>query len=204
MGRIFLARHGATAWSGSDPRYCGVTDLALSDAGRQQAGALARRLRDEPLAAVIATDLIRSQETARPVADSHGLEVETVAPLRELDYGEWEGLTRTEIEQRYPDALRDWIRDRVRVSVPGGESLRSLLDRALPALLALAERFGDRPIAVVGHNTTNRVLLCHLLDVPIAHYRRILQSPAGLNVIDIEGDHACVAAINERCHLRGL
>ena len=204
MARILLARHGATAWSENEARYCGSTDLPLSEAGHQQAAALAHRLHSEPLAAVIATGLARSEETARPIAHDHGLEVEVVGELRELDYGEWEGLTRAEIQQRYPDAFREWTNDVVRVSVPGGESLRGLLDRALPAILGLAERFGDQPIAVIGHNTTNRVLLCHLLDVPVAHYRRILQSPTGLNIIDLEGDRTCVLAINECCHLRGL
>lgn len=203
MTRILLARHGATSWSGSNARYCGATDLPLNDAGRQQAAALARRLEDEPLAAVIATDLVRTQETARPIAENHGLEVGIVRELRELHYGEWEGLTWAEIEDRFPDAVREREQGIVRVPVPGGESLRQLLDRALPAFLALAERFDHQQIAVIGHNTSNRVLLCHLLDMPVAHYRRIVQTPAGMNVIEVEGDRVCVVAINECCHLRG-
>ena len=201
MGRIFLIRHGATAWSYGDQRFCGSTDLELSDAGLREAELVADRLATEPLAAVYATSLIRSRQTAEAIAARHGLPVQAVAELREANFGEWEGLNYAEIVERYPELNAARARNPAEAAPPGGEDLHQVTARAVPAFLILAERHREEEIVVVGHNTINRVLLCHLLDMPLENYKRILQSPAAVNVLEFADGVVRVITINDTCHL---
>src|SRR5215831_7719989 len=94
--RIFLVRHGATVLSAED-RFAGSTDVELSDEGRAQAARLAERLATEKLAAVYASPMGRTRETAAILAAPHGLEVQARNGLREIDHGRWEQMTRSEV-----------------------------------------------------------------------------------------------------------
>ena len=201
MGRIFLIRHGATAWSYDDARFCGSTDLELTEDGLRQAELLADRLAAEPLAGVYATSLARTHQTAKAIAARHQLPVHVVPELREADFGEWEGLNYEQIAERYPEVNAARVSNPADVAPPGGENLNQVAARAVPALMALAERHRADGIAVVAHNTTNRVLLCHFLGVPLANYKRILQSPAAANLLEFSEGTMRVIIINDTCHL---
>src|SRR5215471_4114634 len=98
--RVLMVRHGATVLSAED-RFAGSTDVELSDEGREQAHCLGERLANEPLAAVYASPMRRTVDTASNVAQRHGLAVTPCAGLREIDHGHWEGLTRAEVEKRF-------------------------------------------------------------------------------------------------------
>src|SRR5208282_5608536 len=100
--RVFLIRHGATILSAED-RFAGATDVPLSYEGRRQASRLAARLQGEPVTAVYASDMGRTVETARILAEPHGLEVQLREGLREISHGHWEQMTRQEVEERFPD-----------------------------------------------------------------------------------------------------
>ncbi|HEU0337127.1 MAG TPA: histidine phosphatase family protein, partial [Gaiellaceae bacterium] len=101
MATVLLARHGETDWN-REGRFQGHADPPLNDLGRAQARELADRLAREPLAAVYASPLRRAYETAEIVAATHDLPLRSVAGLREVDVGSWSGLTRSEIEARFP------------------------------------------------------------------------------------------------------
>src|SRR5437660_2879380 len=96
--RIFMVRHGATVLTKED-RFAGATDVELSDEGREQVRRLATRLQSEKIAAIYASPLGRTVETASILAEPHGLEVQTRDGLREISHGRWEQMTRKEIEQ---------------------------------------------------------------------------------------------------------
>src|SRR5918999_3118854 len=105
---ILLARHGETDWN-RESRFQGHADPPLNELGRQQARELAGSLTDSGVAAVYASPLARARETAEIVAEVLGLPVETRMALREVDVGSWQGLTREEVETRYPDDFRRWL-----------------------------------------------------------------------------------------------
>ena len=107
MARLILVRHGDTV-AGSRQRYWGRTDVALSDRGLHQAECVAARLAGEPLAAVYASDLIRAARSAEIIAAPHGLPVTACPELREIDFGEIEGLTFVEAEAKFPELTRRW------------------------------------------------------------------------------------------------
>ena len=108
--RMFLIRHGATELSAED-RFAGAIDVALSEIGHEQAARLGERLAGEQLAAVYTSPLSRTRSTALYVAKPHGLEPIEREGLREIHHGRWEGLRRTEVEQRFNDEYAAWELD---------------------------------------------------------------------------------------------
>ena len=201
--RLLLVRHGATILTAED-RFAGATDVPLSDDGRAQAAALADRLASVPLAAVVASPLGRARTTAGIVAAPHGLEVATDAALREIDHGHWEGLTRGEVEARFADEAAAWDRDPFTYAPPGGESGLAVTARALPAILALAERYAGQTVLVVSHKATIRLALALMLGFDPRRYRDTLdQAPAALNVVDVKGATARLRLFNDTSHYDG-
>ena len=130
---LVLVRHGETDWN-RERRFQGHADMPLNDTGRRQARELADALRDEGLTAVYTSPLRRASETAGIVADRLGLEAEELEALREIDVGDWQGLTVDEVKTRFPErADVAW-----RSGWPNGETHEQLRARVLPALLDLA------------------------------------------------------------------
>ena len=107
MTEFLLVRHGETDWN-RDRRFQGHADPGLNDTGRVQALELADELAAERIDAIYASDLARARETAEIIAGRVGAPVVLDRELREIDVGEWQGLTWPEIEQRYPDGVRNW------------------------------------------------------------------------------------------------
>jgi len=120
--KIFLVRHGEIEMEGKERRYIGQLDLPLSQRGIEQAQRLREELRQAPLTAVFSSDLQRSLETARIIAEPHQIEVESRADLREIGLGRWEGLPFSEIRQQYPDEFEKRGSDIIHYRPPGGES----------------------------------------------------------------------------------
>ena len=155
MTTILLARHGETDWN-RDGRFQGWADPPLNETGRGQAQALAIQLADVPIDAVFSSDLRRAHETALIVAEPHGIPVVVDQGLREIDVGSWSGLTRSEIEERFPGAEHH-----------DGETREEHLARVLAAVerIACAHR-GDR-ILIVSHGGSLRTLRRHALGDPV-------------------------------------
>jgi broad specificity phosphatase PhoE len=127
--RVYLVRHGATALSAED-RFAGETDVALSDAGREQAGRLAARLAEEPVAAFYASPLSRTMETARILAKPHSRDVLPREGLREISHGHWEGKRRADVERLYTEEYTRWEADPFSFAPAGGETGLAVIARA--------------------------------------------------------------------------
>jgi broad specificity phosphatase PhoE len=182
--RVFMVRHGATVLSAED-RFAGATDVELSDEGREQTRRLAERLSGEKIAAVFASPLGRTVETARILAKPHQLEVQTRDGLREINHGHWEQLTRREVEERFPEEAAEWEKDPYTFAPLGGESGLAVTARALPVLIQLVRENTGKNILVVSHKATIRLLLSSLLGFDPRRYRDNLdQKPAALNIVD--------------------
>lgn len=148
--RIVAVRHGETAWN-QDARIQGHLDIGLNPTGQRQARLVAQALRQEPVAAVYASDLSRALDTARAIATEQGLPVQPHAGLRERCFGEFEGKTWTELEAGWPDAALAW-RQRVPTFAPaGGENLLQLRARVVAALSHAAAQHMGEQIVVVAH-----------------------------------------------------
>jgi 2,3-bisphosphoglycerate-dependent phosphoglycerate mutase len=152
---ILLARHGETEWN-REGRFQGWADPPLNDAGRTQARELAERLRDTPFDAVYSSDLRRAHETADIVAAPHDVPVVTDPGLREIDVGSWSGLTRREIEERFPGADHH-----------DGESREDHLARVLAAVERIARAHVGERILIVSHGGSLRALRRHAIGDPV-------------------------------------
>ena len=148
MTTILLARHGETDWN-RENRFQGHADPPLNETGRAQAAELAAALANEPLAAVYSSPLRRAFETAQIVATPHGLEPVPVDALREVDVGSWQGLTRAEIEERFPEQFARWLD--YEQGWEDGESYDEMGQRVLAALLELAAAHAGERILAVSH-----------------------------------------------------
>lgn len=199
--RVFLVRHGSTVLSSED-RFAGSTDVELSDEGRDQTRRLAKRLSSEKIVAIFASPLSRTMETARILAEPHGLEVQPRDEFREISHGRWERMTRREVEERFPVEAAEWERDPYTFAPVGGESGLAVTARALPALIELVQTFPTENIIVVSHKATIRLLLSSLLGFDPRRYRDNLdQSPAALNIVDFRDPvRARLTLFNDTSH----
>jgi broad specificity phosphatase PhoE len=148
VATILLVRHGETDWN-RERRWQGQTDTPLNDTGRAQARELAERLALDPPAAIVASDLARARETAELLAARLGLPVALEPRLREIDVGEWSGLTMAEVEERYPEGLQRRLDGGV--GWEHGETYLELRARVVAALHDVAAADEGRAVVAVTH-----------------------------------------------------
>ena len=155
LKRVILVRHGETAGQ-SSIRYYGVTDVPLSDEGREQVRAARDRIRGETFDAVWASTLCRSWESAKIVAPGRPVQLES--DFREIDFGDWEGLTAEEIAVVDPAGYARWQAEGLEFTFPGGEAraeLRARVARGLDRIRAT----GAESVLVAVHKGVVRALL---------------------------------------------
>ena len=199
--RIFLVRHGATVLSAED-RFAGATDVELSDEGREQVRRLADRLSGEKIAAIYASPLGRTVETAQILAEPHGIEVQRRDGLREISHGRWEQMTRKEVENAFPEEADSWEKDPYTFAPMGGESGLAVTARSLPVLMDIVRAHLRSNVMVVSHKATIRLLLSSLLGFDPRRYRDNLdQNPAALNIVDFRNAvNARLTLFNDTSH----
>ena len=173
MTTFFLARHGETVWH-AEHRYAGNSDVALTRHGLGQAAALGAWAVDAGLDAIVASPLSRAQRSAAPSSETTGLEPRTDERLVEIDFGVAEGLTPDEIAERYPEEWSAFRTAPATNPLPGGESGRAGIRRALPVLDDLHREFPDGRVLIVGHATLIRLLFCELAGMDPDGYRDLL------------------------------
>ena len=200
MTRIFVVRHGRTAWN-SQKRYQGQQDIPLDDVGRRQADALARRLSREPMTAVYSSDLERAMQTAQTIAKVHQIEPRPVASLRELAFGEFEGKTSEELERDLPVELESWRRNSMKTRPPGGETMLELDARVRSWFSATIGEHEDEAVAIVAHGGPVRRLVALLLNLSLDSYWRIRVDNAALTVFESGTSGYVMTALNDVCHL---
>ena len=155
---LLLIRHAESSWNAAG-RWQGHGDPPLSDRGRAQANALAGELARETIDVLVSSDLRRAAETAAILGQARGLQPESNPRLRELDLGDWEGLTSDEIERTAGDVLRRLNDGDLDVRPGGGENLREIEQRAFSVVADLVDAHPGRRLAIVTHLGVIRALL---------------------------------------------
>lgn len=196
--RIIAIRHGETSWN-VDTRIQGHLDIPLSANGRWQAERLAGALREEPLAAIYASDLTRAWETAQYVGRAQGIAVTKEIGLRERGFGDFEGKTFAEIQVLLPEQSMRWRKRDPEFSPAGGESLVTLRSRVISAAQRLAALHPGELIAMVGHGGVMDVLYraATRLDIQAprtwalanAAINRLLWTPEGFSLVGWADTH---------------
>jgi broad specificity phosphatase PhoE len=166
---ILLVRHGETDWN-RDNRFQGHADPPLNDTGRDQARALADELRATAFHAVYSSPLKRASETAAVIGDAIGVEPIREHSLMEVDVGSWSGLTRTEVEARFPEGFARWLE--YGHGWDDGETYDELGARVVAGLLTIGARHPAGSVLAVTHGGPIRSALAAAEDVPFEEARR--------------------------------
>ena len=192
---IYLLRHGRIQNPGESRRYIGQLDAPLDPEGIRQAERLRERLLPSGIQKFYCSDLERSRETARILAGANAGGMVVCPELREIHLGEWEGLSFAEVVRRFPEKFEARGRDIAYYRIAGGESFADCAKRVLPAYQKIIAESADS-VAIVGHAGVNRLILCHLLGMPIANLFRIVQDFASVNVIQYNGINPQIRLVN--------
>jgi len=179
-----LARHGATAYS-LERRFSGGGgfDPPLAPLGIAQAEALAAEVaRRGTVQRIVASPLLRAQQTAQIVSEETGLHVETLEGFRECDFGEWDGLTLTEVRERWPEHLAEWLAS-MSIAPPGGESFEQLRARVLVARQQVIDSYPGEDVLVVAHVSPIKVLVGLAIDAPLTSMYRMELPPCSLTTL---------------------
>ncbi|MEV5739065.1 bifunctional RNase H/acid phosphatase [Microbispora rosea] len=199
---LLLLRHGQTPLS-VEKRFSGLGDPSLTPTGLAQAEAAALRLSRQPyeVEVIVASPLARARQTAEAVAARTGLTVLVDDDLRETDFGDWEGHTFAEIQQRWPRELAAWLAD-PDTAPPGGESFASTARRVEQARDRIVKAHEGRSVVVVSHVTPIKMLVRFALGAPPEALYRMHLDLACLSAIDYYADGpAVVRALNDTAHL---
>lgn len=195
--RLTLVRHGETPWN-AEGRWQGWQDIELSERGRSQALALRTRFGATSFATVASSSLSRARETAELAS---GAAPSIVDPrLREISYGEWEGVRDVDVKERWPELRRLWGSDPDQVLMLGGETLSIVQGRAWSAFLGILDR-AEGDVLIVAHGGVNRLLLGKLLDLPLRGFWRLAQDPTAVNIVDLPAGPAAEAVRETRVRL---
>jgi probable phosphoglycerate mutase len=178
--RILAIRHGQTAWN-ADARIQGHTDIELDAIGCWQAERLAAALAGEELHAVYSSDLARARQTAAPLAERAGLELRLDAGLRERAFGEFEGLSFAQIEQRWPDEAARWRRRDPDFGARGGEVLRHFRERVVTVVAWLARAHRGQSIVLLTHGGVLDILYREAARLTLDAPRTWQVANAGIN-----------------------
>lgn len=185
MLNIYLLRHGETQYNADGNRYCGRTDVCLTEKGLQQAALVHTQLSDITFDAVYASPLERARHTAEIASGSAN--VITDERIIEVDFGNWEGKTKDEFIAENSSLWNNWIEDPAASRAGGtGETALEVVERVDSFYQELLRKYPSGTILVVGHNGINRLYLAYKLGMPLKNYRQIVQENSSITLIELD------------------
>ena len=202
MKKIYLVRHGQTNGNKSYA-FQGHINNPLNETGKNQAEKLSNFFTDKKFDAIYASDLIRTIETATPLANKLNLKITPVPELKEISFGDWEGLTFDEITKRWPAEVNAFFNQPGDVKIKSGESFLEVQSRAWQAFekIILTEQSAEN-ILIVSHGGTIRTILCKILNINLNELWKIGLDNAGVSRVMIKDDSYWVSSINETSFLK--
>jgi alpha-ribazole phosphatase len=201
MVEIILARHGETDFNASE-KFRGRVDVPLNENGLRQAELLGEYLRGDKIDVVYSGPLQRAIATAEAIAAPHGLAVNIVENLNDIDCGTWQGLTVAEVKEKYPELYQDWLDTPEQVRLGGGESLEDVRRRVVPFTQDAVMRCGEGKIVLVSHRVVHKVLICALLGLGNGSFWSFKLDTGGITRFNYDGDRVVLTAHNDTGYLQ--
>jgi broad specificity phosphatase PhoE len=184
MAEIILVRHGETKWNVEEV-FRGRIDVELNQTGIKQAELLAEYLSKRKIDAIYSSPLKRAVKTAEIIAGYHRLDVKVASGLIDFDCGDWHGLLRQEVQDKYKELYAQWVSHPDKVKIPGGESLNDVTKRAMSMLDDVIAKHGGT-VVLVAHRVVNKVLICALLGLDNSRFWNIRQDICGITTFVYE------------------
>lgn len=207
--KIIFVRHGLTSWN-HVRRYQGHTDIVLSEDGIKQAYALKKRFSNTHVEAIYSSDLLRAVKTAEIINEAHSLPLHTCPELREINFGIWEGLTFSEITERYPELIQKWLTTPHLVEIPEGESVIKVQARGMEVTQQIIARHRKGQVIVVAHGVIIATILGGLLKIPLHRIQEYKQDNTAVSIVTVApidakrnspGYQASLEMFNDLSHL---
>jgi broad specificity phosphatase PhoE len=192
--QLALVRHGETIWT-AENRYAGSTDIPLSPRGQQQAEQLGKWAARAGLDGIWVSPSLRTRQTATPAERATGIAVRVDARLREIHYGQGEGLTLEEMAQAFPEKFAGYQSDPVAHHMPDGEDPRDVAQRGFECFSEIERTYPEGRVLVVSHNTLIRATLCRLLGLPLSQYRAAFSRVGNAALTEIQLKNGCASLL---------
>ena len=185
MLKVYLLRHGETAYNADGNRYCGRTDIELTTKGLRQAKFVCDQLSDMKIDAVYSSPLLRAKRTAEIASGKREVFIDN--RLIEVDFGNWEGKTKEEFVADNPSLWTNWMNAPETNKAGGtGESAAEIVDRVTIFFDEMISKHHNQTIIVVGHNGINRLFMASKLGMPLRNYRQLAQQNSSITEIEFD------------------
>lgn len=201
MLELYLIRHGQTDFS-RENRFCGSIDPPLNEVGLRMAEAFGAGYAGKRWEAIYCSPRTRARQTAAPLAERAGIEPVIDEGLREIAYGDWEGMRHDEAQQRWPEAYAYWSADTASRGTPGGETAFHVAARAAPVIERIRREHAGGKVLIVSHKATIRILVCALLGMDVRLFRdRIGQPVAAVTRFEMKKWGPMLTMLGDVSHL---
>lgn len=198
---IMLIRHGETEWNILG-KFQGSTDIPLSNEGIRQAFMLKERLKSD-FDYIFSSPLKRAYETAKILCDESGKQVSIAEEIREINFGEWEGLTVKGIAEKYPDIFNQWRNDKREGKFCGGDmSTLNASIRAKNCIMEIANKHKGKKIVIVAHGGIIKAGLIGIFEWDMSMYHKMALGNTCVNTITFNDDmKPALLGLNDTNHL---
>jgi probable phosphoglycerate mutase len=201
LTKIILVRHGETDWNQARRIQGGNSNTDLNQRGRQQVACLARRLQRDGVQAIYSSPLQRALDTAEAIAGYHQLPIKVESSLREIEVGELEGVSVTEVGKQLSQLLTMDSQRGELPRMPGGESLTELQQRVWDTIERLVDRHHGGVVVVVSHYFSILTVICSVLNLPLTQIGKLRLSAASMSIVNFDEQGARLTLFNDTCHM---
>jgi alpha-ribazole phosphatase len=196
-----MVRHGQTAAS-RDNRFSGSADPPLTAAGEAMAQAFAHTYASMKWDAIYTSPMLRTRQTADPLCRLAGVQAIVEDGLKEVGYGDWEGLRQEDVKAQWPEAFEHWAHDVASRGTPGGETAFHVAARAMPVVEEIRSRYERGNVLIVSHKATLRIITCALLGLDVRLFReRIAHPVSAVTMFVVTSKTAQLTILGDRSHL---
>ena len=198
---LYMIRHGQTAAS-RENRFSGSSDPPLTDVGLAMAAAFAQAYASIKWEAIYTSPMLRTRQTADAVCRQAGIQATVEDGLKEIDYGEWEGLQQADVKARSPEAFTHWADDVASRGTPGGETAFQVAARSMRVVEEIRSRHPQGNVLIVSHKATLRIITCALLGLDVRLFRERIAQPVGaVSLFVVTSRTALLTLFGDRSHL---
>lgn len=202
MGTLLIVRHGETEWN-AEGRIQGHTDIGLSEKGAEQARSLGQRLADRQIDVAYSSDLKRTSETAKLALGGRDITLNETPRLREYNKGIFEGMTLSEIQEKFPAEYPKYLEKDLSYAPEGGETTRDVSTRMASIFAEIKANHLDETVLVVSHGGVLRAAMVSLLGMPLEGNWSFVFGNCGLTMVDTYTDNAVLQLFNDTSHING-